>query len=389
MEEQHSVVSAAQDVDLSDEREQMQVMEEDLAEKAETLMRLQSALEKDVQRYHDLFELAPDAYVVTDSHGVIREVNQTASVLLNVAREFLNGKVLITFVAPEDHSAFWSHVNRLQHGLNRADWEMRLCPRNAARKEVVCGVVPAYAPNTQGLQLHWLIRDVTNQKQLERERNQAVALSEENVRQAAILEERNRMARELHDTLAQGFTGISMQLDVAEELLSTSPEEARFHLLRARDIARQSIVDARNAIRDLRSQEMTGCDLPTAMAQLCEQISHDSRTNVVCGVHGAPFVLPSEVEIDLFRIGQEAITNALRHAGARRITLDLTYRPAHVELAIHDDGRGFDPAHTKQGFGLQGMRERAERSGGRLTLQSSNATGTQIQVTIPKMPLAP
>lgn len=194
-----------------------------------------------------------------------------------------------------------------------------------------------------------------------------------------VLEERNRMAREIHDTLAQGFTGIVIQLEAAEDTLPAAPE-AKDHLARARQLARESLAEARRSVWALRPQGLDGGGLPAGLRRLASQLS-SGETAVDVTVEGTPSPLPATVEDEALRIAQEAVNNALRHGRASHITLTLAFTPHHLSLTAADDGRGFDPDQVAAGLGLTGMRERAERAGGELTVNSAPGRGTTITFT--------
>jgi signal transduction histidine kinase len=208
-----------------------------------------------------------------------------------------------------------------------------------------------------------------------------------NARFLAILGERSRIARELHDTLAAGLAGIVMQLEAAEDVLLDAPEESRDHLSRARDVAKASLAEARRTVWAMRPQSLESADLPTALSQTARQQVSGSKTKLQFNVSGTPRPLSQQVESNFLRICQEAVTNALTHARPEDIKIHLQYDPHHVTLKIADDGEGFDTAHPVQDdgvhLGLLGMRERADQIGGRLTVESAPGSGTRIIVSAP------
>jgi signal transduction histidine kinase len=216
---------------------------------------------------------------------------------------------------------------------------------------------------------------------------QLTRLAEE-AKQAAVLEERNRFARDMHDTLAQAFTGILMQLEATKRKITTAQlEAAQDHIARARSLASEGLSEARRSVRALRPEVLESLDLPNALRRLAEQITADTPLAVTLRVEGTPCALPIDLETNLLRIGQEALTNALRHAQAQKIRLDLLFEPDAVHLHIVDDGQGFDPELQliNGGFGLVGMQERSQRSGGQFMLKSAPGQGTAITVTVPLM----
>ncbi|MBM4254445.1 MAG: PAS domain S-box protein [Deltaproteobacteria bacterium] len=203
-------------------------------------------------------------------------------------------------------------------------------------------------------------------------------------RQAAILDERNRLAREIHDTLAQSLTGIVIQLEAAKEILSPAPDGAQLHLTRAMALAREGLTEARRSVRALRPQMLDHQDLPTALQHLTTQLSTRTQIPIAFTLHGTPCTLPAEVAANLLRISQEAIINAWKHAQPKTISLDLEFQLGEVRLRVCDDGRGFDTVSSPaaSGFGLISMRERAERLGGHLTIASTPGHGTEVTVTV-------
>jgi signal transduction histidine kinase/ligand-binding sensor domain-containing protein len=204
---------------------------------------------------------------------------------------------------------------------------------------------------------------------------------------AAVLAERNRIARELHDTLAQGFTGVSMQLEAVSAKLGGA-EAAREHLNRARLLVRSSLAEARRSVRDLRSELLDGASLGEALAGVARQLTDGSGVRAEVSVGGTQRRLPERVERNLFRVGQEALTNAARHAGATRVRVRLDYEGGRVRLEVEDDGRGFRASEQTNGgdsggFGLEGMRERVTQLGGELHIDSRPGAGTQVTATVP------
>ncbi|TCO89910.1 histidine kinase/DNA gyrase B/HSP90-like ATPase [Chthoniobacter flavus] len=220
-----------------------------------------------------------------------------------------------------------------------------------------------------------------------RVRAQGEVLSRQ-VRREAVLEERHRVAMEIHDTLAQGFTAIWVQLSVIKEKLFDSPGNALPHLEMAQRLVRKSLGDARRSIRDLNDCTFLDQDLARALAAIGEELTKGGAVRLQVDASGdAPFV-PATVSSQLLRIGQEAITNAIKHANARLVRVELKYGSHFVLLRVKDDGAGFDPAqfpHVVEGggFGLIGMQERARQIGGELSIDSTPGGGAEIVVVAP------
>ncbi len=208
----------------------------------------------------------------------------------------------------------------------------------------------------------------------------------EQARKAAITEERNRMAREIHDTLAQGFTGILIQLQAARQVLNGSNSDAVRHLESAMALARVGLTEARRSVQGLRPQLLRDGNITTALEQLVRHLGSDSVVRINFLSNGdAQRLMSPDIESNLLRISQEAITNAMKHSGASQINVRLSGGPEAVQLAIEDNGHGFDPhvSTLSRGFGLISMQERADRIGGDLTILTKPGAGTKIHLLLP------
>jgi signal transduction histidine kinase len=207
------------------------------------------------------------------------------------------------------------------------------------------------------------------------------------LRFSAVLAERNRIAREIHDTLAQGFVAVSVQLEVASRLLSHSAETAREHLEQARALTRDCIAEARSSIWNLRSQGTGAHDLAAAITHAAERITATNHVKARVRVSGTYRRVAPQLEQELVRIAQEAMTNTVRHAQAEHVDVTLLFQEKLLRMTIKDDGRGFDgdaDDYRLDGhFGLTGMRERAEQLGGRFVVNSASGQGTEVQIEVP------
>ncbi|HEX75345.1 MAG TPA: GAF domain-containing protein [Dehalococcoidia bacterium] len=208
-------------------------------------------------------------------------------------------------------------------------------------------------------------------------------------RQMAVMDERNRMAREIHDTLAQGFTGIILQLEAAEQAFGEGPIEARRHLDQARSLARKSLNEARRSVWNLRPQALEELPLAKALRQEVDRFTQDSGMSARFTLSGDRRELPPEVEATLLRISQESLTNVRKHAKASEVEVKLTFDESAVMLSVSDNGVGFKPepvgkvTKKRGGFGLVGMQERAHGLGGTFEVQSEKRKGTLVRVTVP------
>jgi len=198
----------------------------------------------------------------------------------------------------------------------------------------------------------------------------------------AVLGERNRIAREIHDTLAQGYVGISVQLEVLAELLRMSKVDAAAkHLDLTRGYVREGLADARQSIWALRSQDSGETTLPVRLRRMVESAG-GGELEARFSIFGAYRPLPPGTEREILRVAQEAVHNVKKHAGAKNLNVQLEYGPQEIALEVRDDGQGFAPdsASTPGHYGLTGMRERAAAIGGTLEVTSEPGGGTTVRL---------
>ncbi|QKW16483.1 sensor histidine kinase [Verrucosispora sp. NA02020] len=209
-------------------------------------------------------------------------------------------------------------------------------------------------------------------------------------REAGVRDERQRMAREIHDTLAQGLTGIITQLEAAEQSRDRSTDWQR-HVDNALDLARESLTEARRSVRAVRPEPLETARLPDVLAELGGRWSARHGVAASVSTTGTPRPLHPEIEVTLLRAAQEALANVARHAAASRVGLTLSYMSDVVTLDVRDDGSGFDVdggavPDRDGGYGLTAMRQRVTRVGGRLAVESEPGTGTAVSASVPALP---
>lgn len=334
------------------------------------------ALRQQSARYQDLVENANDAIYTLDAAGRFTSINPAGEQMTGYSRGEALSIGLADVVPPE-------HAERTRERL---------------ALEIAAGVPAVNELEIRAKDGRPLVLEISSRPIHEKGRivgleGIARDIGERRLAQeikaqfSAVLEERSRIARELHDSLDQGFWGILLQLEAAREGLGEGPPSARTHLELARNLVLHCQTEAHRSVWDLRSTVLDRTDLPNALAAAARLVAVSCSTSVDTKVVGAPRPLPASVENNLLRIGQEAITNAARHAQARAIVAELCFEPGRVSLAVRDDGSGFDVESTADArnghFGLIGMRERAKRIGGRLTIESVPGTGSRVTVELP------
>lgn len=212
-------------------------------------------------------------------------------------------------------------------------------------------------------------------------------MHEVKARYAAVLAERNRISQDIHDTFAQNLAGIALQLDSMTMQLQEIPPALREQIDEACSLTRYSLAEARRAVADLRSDELERAELPEALPEIAKRLAGNAGVQTSVHVLGTPQRLSPVTEKNLLRIFQEAMANALKHAHAEAIDIELKYGQEDLALRVRDNGRGFDAESAIPlgigHYGLTGMRERAERIGGCFTVKSAPGEGTELLVTVP------
>ncbi|MBH8552566.1 PAS domain S-box protein [Nostocaceae cyanobacterium CENA357] len=323
----------------------------------------EEALQASETKLRTLIEAIPDPLFVLSAEGRLLEIMVLEPDLLWQPYEEMIGKTMhqIGKEQADEFLGYIQQVLRTQQILT-VEYSLFLNGREAWFSARI-------APIGHD-QVIWLARDITALKQAE---------------EASILEERNRMAREIHDTLAQAFTGILAQAGAAKQVLTDDVEATQAHLDLIKELARTGLTEARRSVVALRPQLLEESSLQSALHRLVAQIRAAAMdTTLYYETEGTVYSLPAEVESNLLRMGQEALTNAIRHANADEIRVLLVYDRDRFCLRVRDNGQGFGVGSipASEGFGLLGMSERAERIGAQLTIRSQPGQGTEIIVTV-------
>ncbi|NJO51704.1 MAG: PAS domain S-box protein [Leptolyngbyaceae cyanobacterium RM2_2_4] len=324
----------------------------------------EAALQASEAELRALFSAIPDLMCIFNAEGQVICVTEGNPSYTELYKEELVGKTLHQLFAKEQADEFLDYIQqalRTQQVLT-VEYSQRLSGREIWFSARIAPI--------QHEQVIWLARDITDCKRAEA---------------ASILEERNRMAREIHDTLAQAFTGILAQVGAANQVLTDDVEATQAHLDLIKELARTGLTEARRSVVALRPQLLEEGSLQSALHRLVAQLRTAAMdTTLYYEIKGAVYALPNEVESNLLRIGQEALTNATRHANADEIRVELVYDRNQFCLHVKDNGQGFGVGSipSSEGFGLLGMSERAERIGAQLTIRSQPGQGTEIVVVV-------
>jgi two-component system NarL family sensor kinase len=322
------------------------------------------ALQASEAELRALFSAIPDPLCVFNAKGQVIGAIKGNPSYGELHREEYIGKTLHQLYATEQADEFLSYIQqvlRTQQVLT-VEYSQWIAEREIWFSARIAPI--------QHEQVIWLARDITPQKRAEA---------------ASILEERNRMAREIHDTLAQAFTGILAQVGAANQVLTDDLEATQAHLDLIKELARTGLTEARRSVVALRPQLLEEGSLQSALHHLVAQLRTAAMdTTLYYEIEGSVYSLPTEVESDLLRMGQEALTNAIRHANADEIRVKLGYDRDQFCLRVKDNGQGFGVGSipSSEGFGLLGMSERAERIGAQLTIRSQPGEGTEMIVTV-------
>ena len=371
---------------------EISVYQEELVIQNEALMSAQSALEETRDRFIELYDFAPTGYLTLDGHGVIRECNLTAAAMMGKSKAALEGVTLLGIVHPDDRSSMIRFLRHCRSGReSQVEAEFLIRTANGPRRiQLLCRC----RAQEQGLPTEFFasIIDVTERRQMER---QHIQMSEERAALAGRLlsaqeDERRRIAVNLHDDVGQQATALRLTL----ERLLADPTAGN---VRPRLVELQAALARLDESLHLISAGLRPSALDLGLVPAVRQLVYDwsASSGIVASLDADDLEkgwLSPEVETQVFRILQEALTNVAKHAGASRVGIVLKRAAAGVSLTVGDNGRGFDRDAVRaagSGLGLVGMRERVQIVGGRLDIKSTEAHGTVVSVTVPRTLSAP
>jgi PAS domain S-box-containing protein len=339
----------------------------------------EEALRQSEERYRRLIEQAVDSFCIIDREGKILDVNQQTCDCLGYSREELLGLSIPDICTDSNLPLSDEEWDRWVRNPSPVTLERTMLRRDGSTVpvEIRVGLIKL---NNRHL-IFALARDMSERKEAEETQIQQA-------RELAVLGERNRMAREIHDTLAQGFTGVILQLEAAEQAQEENPQEVLDHLDRAKNLARRSLQEARRSVWNLLPHALEQLNLESALREEVRKFEEESQINVSFQLLGNQKPIPSEAQTTLLRICQESLNNVRRHANATTASVHLTFNSSDVCLDVQDNGQGFSVGSlngtTEQGgFGLTGMKQRARLLGGSLEVTSNEGQGTLIEARIP------
>lgn len=341
--------------------------------------RSEEALRESEEKFRKIFDNSNDAIILIDlERDKILDVNPKACDMLGFSRQELLS-LGISAIHPGEMPelrAFAQSVLETGQG-----WTSELTCRTKTGAILQAEISASTVEIGGETRMISLVRDTT-----ERKRTEETLLQQ--TKELAIVEERNRLAREIHDTLAQGLTAILWQLNAGERAVEAGGQEALEYLERVRNLAREGLREARRSVWDLRAGPLEGRTLAEALDQEIKSAATGAEVETSFVVSGEEKVLPPGVEAVLLRICQEALTNVHKYAKATQLSVTLTFDDSQVRLAVQDNGIGFDPeipatrGLNSSGFGLINMRERARLVGGELTVHSDMGQGTIVEATL-------
>ncbi|WDD36659.1 AAA family ATPase (plasmid) [Nostoc sp. UHCC 0926] len=342
-------------------------LELQVAERTAALQQSEAELRDREQELRLIADALPVLISYVDANWCYQFINRTYEVWFNRSRNEILGNPVRQLLGEAVFQRVEPYINQVFEGQT-VPLEAEI-PFPLGKRCISATLIPDFDDNAQVRGFYSLITDISDRKLAEA---------------ASILEERNRMAREIHDTLAQSFTGILLQVGAATQVLADDPEATQVHLEMIEELARAGLAGARRSVSALRPRLLEEGNLESALHRIVAQMRSTTDTALICETQGTVYSLPTEVENNLLRIGQEALTNAIKYASAGEIRVELVYNETQCILQIKDDGRGFGVGSipSSGGFGLLGMSERAERISAQLRIQSEPGQGTEIIVTI-------
>jgi PAS domain S-box-containing protein len=380
---------AAEGQDLSAALEELRAAQEDLLAQNDKLSRTSAQLAEERRRYRELFELAPDAYLVTDARGVITEANHVAGQLLRLDWRLLKNEPLATFIEARDRRFFREELQRLAQGSGVRRFRWRVRPRRRRESSFDAEWSAAVLHDRAGhvSSIRWLLRDVSSltavaAQQLEELQARLGSLAAE--LSLAAERERRRIAVEIHDRISQSLAIAKMRIASMRQHASEPNGPVMDEVVR---LLEQTLEDTRSLTFELSPPILYELGLIAALQWLGEQVEKRHGLRVVVDGNCPPGALPQDLRVMLFQAVRELLMNVVKHARATtaRVSCRVIDRAARVTVA--DDGVGFDPSRLsaygpgQAGFGLFSIRTRIEQLNGRFVISSIPGEGTRVTLS--------
>lgn len=300
-------------------------------------------------------------------------------------RLWVNFQFLVLFVGWQYHPR-WALISGIGLSLLDAALAFPLIRHNATLYPFYMSIVVArlFSVSAVGMSMAWMVNRQREHRAALADANRKLTLYAATTEQLAVSQERNRMARELHDTLAHSLSGVIVQLEAAEALWDVNLAGARKMVEHVHQSARSGLTEVRRALNSLRASPLEDLGLALALSALAESVA--ARTELKLDLEIAKRIenIPPEVEQCVYRVAQEALANVARHSKAKSLYVSLSKPNGHLILSIKDDGQGFDSNNVDTTrYGLKGLRERAEMIGGALQIETKLHQGTTVLFTVP------
>ena len=342
-------------------------LEQRVTERTTALQQSEAALRRREQELRLITDALPALVSYVDANQHYQFVNRTYEVWFGRSRDEILGSSVYDLLGERVYQRMEPFINQALGGQT-VTLEAEV-PFPSGKRAINAILIPDFDLDAQVRGFYSLITDISDQKRAEA---------------ASILEERNRMAREIHDTLAQSFTGVLVHMGTVSRLVTTRPDAVQMHIDIVRELARNGLIEARRSVAALRPQLLEDGSLWTALEQFVATMQSSTETRLTCKIVGTPYILPPDTENNLLRIGQEAFTNAIKYSHANEIRVELVYEVTSCCLRVEDNGRGFEINDTavSRGFGLMSMTERAEHIGAQLSINSHLGQGTKVSASV-------
>ena len=365
--------------------EELRTAEEELRQQNEELATARIVIEAERQRYLDLFEHAPDAYLVTNLGGVILEANNPAETLLRVSPRLLSGKPLVLFVAEPERKDFHTLLQRVQSGQRPLRCELTIAPRSGEPIAAAAMVAPVCDAQGVAQSLRWTLRDVSHRRQAE----QQLFKQQEDLRDLAsrlvLAEEhaRRAIAVGIHDEMSQPLALLQLKLGVA--LGAASDDGLREQLADAQQVLKRVIETSRTLTFEASSPVLYELGFGSALEWLVEDVCLRHGISPHFSVSGEPLTLTDDVKVLVFRAVRELLASAAERAHARNVRVVARWLPNHLRITVTGDGTesALPEGEEETNRLLFAVRERMAHLGGSLVAEHDPAVGPQVTVTAP------